>query len=45
MDPVVDPTFMGLTQPKYLYKYTIANFDEGREGKGLGTKKGYNKVI
>lgn len=45
MDPVVDPTFMGLTLPKYLYKYTIANFDEDHEGKVLGTKKGYNKAI
>lgn len=45
MDPLVDPAFMGLTLPKYLYKYAIANFYEGREGKVLGTKKGYNKEI
>lgn len=44
MDPLVDPV-MGLTLPKYLYKYAIANFDEGHEGKVLGTKKGYKKEI
>lgn len=45
MGPVVDPSFMGLVLPKYLYKYTIANFDEGHEGKVVGTKNGCNMVI
>lgn len=37
-------SFMGLTAtPKYLYKYAIANFDEGHEGKCWSTKKGIRR--
>lgn len=43
--PTGGSSLMGLTLPKYLYKYAIANFDEGHEGKVLGTKKGCKKEI